>query len=178
MKSSLFLACSFSFMLTGCSNLHHSGDEHIRISAVKMHASSQSSASGEVKFLYKENMTEMEAYFSGLKPGIHAIHLHANADCSSDDAKSAGGHWNPTNEKHGQWGDENGFHRGDVGNFKVGSNGEGKLSMMTGQWCVGCDDPSKNILGKSVIVHQGTDDFETQPTGDAGIRVACGEITE
>ena len=60
-----------------------------------------------------------------LSPGMHAIHLHEKADCSSPDGKSAGGHWNPTFSKHGKWGDENGYHKGDIGNFEVDENGNG-----------------------------------------------------
>jgi len=50
--------------------------------------------------------------------------------------------------------------------------------MSTDQWCIGCDDPAKNILGKAVIVHQGEDDLISQPSGAAGARVSCGGIIE
>ena len=50
--------------------------------------------------------------------------------------------------------------------------------MSTDQWCIGCDDPAKNILGKAVIVHQGEDDLTSQPSGAAGARVSCGGIIE
>ena len=90
---------------------------------------------------------------------MHAIHIHEKADCASPDGKSAGGHWNPTFENHGQWGSEKGYHKGDIGNFTVDNNGVGAISMSTDQWCIGCDDPAKNILGKAVIIHQGEDDL-------------------
>ena len=120
----------------------------------------------------------MNALLEGLDPGIHAFHLHEKADCSSDDGKSSGGHWNPTAQPHGQWGSEKGYHRGDVGNFTADENGRGTVSFNTTEWCMNCDDLNKNILGKAVIVHQGTDDYTTQPTGDAGGRVSCGGIIE
>ena len=109
---------------------------------------------------------------------MHAIHIHEKADCASPDGKSAGGHWNPTFEDHGQWGSEKGYHKGDIGNFTVDKNGTGAISMSTDQWCIGCDDPAKNILGKAVIVHQGEDDLISQPSGAAGARVSCGGIIE
>jgi Cu-Zn family superoxide dismutase len=121
-------------------------------------------------------MVTFDASFSGLTPGTHAVHIHEKADCSSPDGTSTGGHWNPTMEKHGKWGDADGYHKGDIGNVVAEDDGTATLSMQTDEWCIGCDDETKNIIGKSIIVHQGVDDFTTQPTGDAGGRVSCGGI--
>jgi Cu-Zn family superoxide dismutase len=52
------------------------------------------------------------------------------------------------------------------------------VEFSTDQWCLGCADETKNLIGKGVIVHQGEDDFITQPTGDAGGRVSCAGIIE
>ncbi len=108
----------------------------------------------------------------------HAIHLHEKADCSADDATSTGGHWNPTSEPHGKWGASEGYHKGDIGNFEADEKGNGTITFSTDQWCIGCGDPNKDIVGKAVIVHEGTDDFTTQPTGAAGGRVTCGAVIE
>ena len=62
-------------------------------------------------------------------PATHAIHIHMKSDCSSDDGKSAGGHWNPTFKNHGKWGDKNGYHKGDIGNFEVDESGYGKRNF-------------------------------------------------
>ena len=78
----------------------------------------------------------------------------------------------------GKWGDSSGFHRGDIGNFTVDENGNGSVSFSTDLWCLGCDDKNRNILGKSIIVHKGADDFISQPSGAAGSRIACGGIIE
>ncbi|WP_347374504.1 superoxide dismutase family protein [Aequorivita sp. Q41] len=144
--------------------------------SVTMEPKSGSTAVGEVYFTEANGIVKMEAKFSGLTAGTHAIHLHEKADCSSDDGKSSGGHWNPTHQKHGKWGDDEGFHKGDIGNFEADANGNGKIAMQTDEWCIGCGDEKKDILGKAIIVHDGTDDFVSQPTGDAGGRVACGGI--
>jgi Cu-Zn family superoxide dismutase len=144
--------------------------------SVTMEPKSKSTAQGEIYFSETGGVVTMEAKFTGLTPGTHAIHLHEKADCSAEDGTSAGGHWNPTLEKHGKWGDAAGYHKGDIGNLEVGEDGSAKLSMQTDEWCIGCDDEKKNIVGKSVIVHEGTDDFTTQPTGDAGGRISCGGI--
>lgn len=144
----------------------------------KMEPKSDSNVSGEVTFTEENGKVSMKATFSGLSEGEHAIHLHEKADCSSDDGTSTGGHWNPTFQPHGKWGAEEGFHKGDIGNFMADAEGNATVEFSTDQWCIGCDDETKNILGKAVIVHQGVDDFTSQPSGAAGARIACTGIIE
>lgn len=144
--------------------------------AVMMESKSGSTATGEVHFSEENGVVSMEAKFIGLTPGTHAIHLHEKADCSAEDGTSTGGHWNPTHERHGKWGDAEGYHKGDIGNMEANEDGSASLTMQTDEWCIGCDDENKNIVGKAIIVHDGKDDFVSQPTGDAGGRVSCGGI--
>ena len=138
-------------------------------------AKSNSAVSGTVTFTENEGMVSMVATLSGLTPGMHAIHIHEKGDCSAADGTSAGGHWNPTMEDHGAWGHD-GFHKGDIGNLDADENGIATISKETDLWCIGCEDETKNIVGKAIIVHQDVDDMKTQPTGNAGGRVGCGEI--
>ncbi len=144
--------------------------------AFKLEPKSDSKATGSVVFKEEDGQVKFTAVISGLNEGTHAIHIHENADCSSADGTSAGGHWNPTAQPHGKWGDPAGYHKGDIGNFQVDENGNGTITVTTDEWCIGCGDANKDILGKSIIVHQGTDDFTSQPSGDAGARVSCGGI--
>ncbi len=146
--------------------------------AFTMEAKSGSDVTGKVTFTEEEGKVTMLATLSGLTPGEHAIHLHEKADCSSEDGKSTGGHWNPTSEPHGKWGDETGYHRGDIGNFMADEEGNATVEFSTDLWCLGCEDETKNILGKAVIVHQGVDDFTSQPSGAAGARISCTGIIE
>lgn len=139
---------------------------------------SDSNVSGKVVFSEENGIVTMSAIMEGLTEGTHAIHIHEKADCSSPDGKSTGGHWNPTAQPHGKWGAAEGYHKGDIGNFDVKADGLGTITFSTDEWCIDCDDETKNILGKAIIVHEGTDDFVTQPTGDAGGRVSCGGIIE
>lgn len=139
---------------------------------------SNSNVTGKITFTQNNNKVAMVANLTGLKEGEHAIHIHEKADCSSDDGKSAGGHWNPTFEKHGKWGDKDGYHKGDIGNFIADNNGNSEIKFSTNEWCLDCEDPKKNILGKGIIVHQGVDDFKSQPSGNAGSRVSCAGIIE
>lgn len=143
---------------------------------VEFEPKSDSNLSGNVVFSEEKGEVTMTATITGLEEGLHAIHIHEEADCSAKDGSSAGGHWNPTFEDHGEWGDANGYHRGDIGNFKVDAEGNGTVTFTTDQWCIDCDDDKKNIVGKSVIVHDGVDDFTSQPAGDAGIRVGCATL--
>jgi len=143
-----------------------------------MEPKSGSTVKGTVEFSQMGDQVMMMAYLSGLTPGEHAIHLHETADCSSDDGKSTGGHWNPTHEPHGQWGSEKGYHKGDIGNFTADADGNATIHFMTDQWCMDCDDPTRNIIGKAVIVHQGIDDLVSQPSGAAGARVSCTGIIQ
>ena len=143
---------------------------------VQLEPKSGSKAVGKLMFIEVDGVVSLAAKFQGLTPGMHAIHIHEKADCSSIDGKSAGGHWNPTFKNHGKWGDEGGYHKGDIGNFEIDESGDGKIIMETNEWCIGCEDDTKNILGKAIIVHQGTDDFISQPSGAAGTRIICGGI--
>ena len=138
---------------------------------------SNSQITGKVEFREQNGKVQMTAVISNATQGDHAIHIHAVGDCNSEDGTSAGGHWNPTNEPHGKWNSAS-FHRGDIGNIQVNEKGKGSISRETDLWCIGCEDEQKNILGKAIIIHQGPDDFSSQPAGAAGARIGCGEIIE
>lgn len=143
---------------------------------VALNPKSESKVNGNVVFTEENGTVHMVALLEGLDAGTHAIHLHEKADCSSADGKSTGGHWNPTAQPHGKWGNESGYHKGDIGNFVADEQGNGVVTFDTNEWCIGCGDETKDILGKAIIVHQGTDDFTSQPSGAAGSRVSCGGI--
>ena len=102
-----------------------------------------------------------------------AVHIHEHGDCG-DMGKHAGGHWNPTNENHGKWG-EGAFHSGDIGNIQLDGSGNGSLQLTSDRWSVG-GDAKTDILNKTIIVHNGVDDYKTQPSGNSGDRIGCGII--
>jgi Cu-Zn family superoxide dismutase len=141
-----------------------------------LEARSGSTVSGTVTFTQHGKKVAMKVEVSGLTPGAHAIHLHEKGDCSAPDGTSAGGHWNPTAESHGAWGRQP-FHHGDIGNLVADAKGKAELHMETDLWTIGDGKPS-DVVGHAVIVHAKEDDFTTQPTGNAGGRVACGVITK
>lgn len=143
---------------------------------ITLNAKSKSNVSGSVVFSQNNDEVSMIAKITGLEPGEHAIHIHQTSDCSSENGKSAGGHWNPTNTPHGKWGAKEGYHKGDIGNFTADSNGNASVSFSTNEWCIGCGDQTKDIIGKGVIIHAGTDDLTSQPSGAAGARISCAGI--
>lgn len=102
-----------------------------------------------------------------------AVHLHEFGMCDNA-GEAAGAHWNPTGEQHGKWG-TNGFHAGDIGNVELDRDGNGQTELETDHWTIG-GNASSNILDKSVIVHAGTDDYTSQPSGNSGARIGCGVI--
>jgi Cu-Zn family superoxide dismutase len=185
----LIFLLSLAFTFTACKNTSEkdkseeseevveSKAETITMS-IPLEPRSGSEASGKVVFTEENGIVTMYGEVHGLTSGLHAVHLHESSDCSDPEGMSTGGHWNPTFERHGKWGDAEGYHKGDIGNFKADENGFGVINFATDQWCIGCGDETKDILGKSVIVHEGVDDFVTQPTGDAGGRISCGGIIQ
>ena len=104
-----------------------------------------------------------------------AVHIHEHPGCG-DNGKDAHGHWNPTKVNHGKWGSD-AFHSGDIGNVELNGEGKGTKEVETDRWTIG-GDSTTNILNRSIIVHGGTDDFKTQPTGNAGNRIGCGIINK
>lgn len=168
----LLLAIFGAAAITSCKNTGNTSTNN----AVNLTLTPKSgtNVSGTASFKEKDGKVTFTANIKGLKPGVHAIHIHEKSECTGD-FTSAGGHWNPTFKKHGKWGDAE-HHKGDIGNFTTDEFGNGKITMTTNEWCIGCGDDTKDILGKSIIVHEKADDYITQPTGNAGGREACSAI--
>lgn len=133
----------------------------------------KSKTKGTIEFKEVDGGVEVTATLEGLKPGDHAYHVHEKGDCSAPDGASAGGHFNPSGHKHGAP-DAEDHHEGDFGNLNAGKDGKAtKTFVMKG---ITLDDGANSIVGRGFIVHDKADDFKTQPTGNAGGRIACGVI--
>ncbi len=172
MKKIILATLTITAILIACKSSNTNNDKKL---IINFESKSNSKVTGTATFIEKKGEVFLTAKLSGLSTGSHAIHIHEKSDCTAADGSSAGGHWNPTFKKHGKWG-ETECHKGDIGNFIVDENGNGTIEFSTTEWCIGCADETKNILGKSLIVHQDIDDFITQPTGNSGARVACGGL--
>ncbi|MFD1333991.1 superoxide dismutase family protein [Oceanobacillus iheyensis] len=124
----------------------------------------------------QEDAVAIELDLEGLQPGFHAIHIHEYGRCEAPDFTTAGNHLNPQGKEHGMIHPE-GSHLGDLPNIEADAGGlvhaelelsgaslqEGKSSLI-------------NNDGTALIVHEGQDDGMSQPGGDSGTRIVCGEI--
>ena len=130
------------------------------------------SAVGSATFTSENGAVRIEATVSGLAPGMHGIHIHENGDCSAPDASSAGGHFNPDSSSHGGP-DAPERHVGDLGNLEAGPDSTAQYSRVDN--VISLSGPN-SIVGKALVIHSGEDDLTSQPSGNAGDRVACGVI--
>lgn len=118
----------------------------------------------------------IEIEVSGLPAGEWlGFHVHETGTCDHEsDHESAGGHFNPGDGAHGYL-TEGGPHAGDMPNQYVGEDGVLRAQVFNHMVTLG-DGGEADIAGRALMIHGGTDDYETQPTGDAGDRHACAVI--
>lgn len=137
-----------------------------------IHGFGDSPAKGVIYFKAVGDGVEIMGEIRGLKPGKHGFHIHEFGDVSSADAKCHGGHFNPDKKDHGGPDSEN-RHVGDLGNITANGRGvaqvriKDKLVSLSGR---------RSIIGRAVIIHAKADDLKTQPSGDAGERIAGGVV--
>jgi superoxide dismutase, Cu-Zn family len=130
---------------------------------------------GALEFVMGEGAVAMTGVVSGLKPGSrHGFHIHEKGDCSSPDFKSAGEHFNPTTQQHGDPGTPS-HHLGDVPNLVADDMGKAPVNARVEGVTLGDGGPI-DLVGRAVVVHADEDDYKTQPSGNSGDRIACGVI--
>ena len=140
-----------------------------------------SGVSGRVAFRALGNDgVQIDYELVGLPGGEHGFHIHENGSCEPDSTGTpggaAGGHFNPLDSPHGPPSNSpSGRHAGDLGNLTAATN-ESRTTRGTIADSVLTFGALTNVVGKAVVVHAGADDLESQPSGDAGSRIACGVI--
>lgn len=166
-----FLASSL-LLLSACG----SDSDEVRASAL-MAPLNGGMAMGNLQFLEAEHdgsrHVQLDITLSQCPEGIHGFHIHEGTSCGNN-GDDALGHWNPTGEAHGRYG-QTPFHQGDIGNVTCNAQGQGTLSIEAEGWTLD-NDPNTGILGRAAILHANEDTY-VQPTGNAGGRIACGLIT-
>lgn len=128
---------------------------------------------GLIHFSEENGKMKIEAMVQGLKTGPHGFHIHETGDCSAADFASAGGHFNPTHAEHGSI-DSTKRHAGDLGNLIADKKKKAQMTLTVEGLTLKAGP--HNILGKAVIIHEDSDDLQSQPAGKAGKRIACGVI--
>jgi Cu-Zn family superoxide dismutase len=130
--------------------------------------------SGTVTFTQEGNQVQVAVDIQGLPPNTtHGFHIHEFGDCSAPDFSSAGGHFNPEGHMHAGL-ETRMRHSGDLGNVEADAQGRVAKRITVDNITLG-SGPT-NVLGRAVILHENADDLKTQPTGNAGGRLACGVI--
>ena len=133
-----------------------------------------SKALGEATFEQAGDKVHVLVNVQGLKPNQeHGFHIHERGDCSSGDGMSAGGHFNPQGKAHGNP-TSGEHHAGDLPSLKADKDGRARLDVELSGITLA---PGPNsIVGRGLIIHADPDDYQTQPTGNSGARIACGVI--
>lgn len=130
---------------------------------------------GSAQLIRTGNRVTLAAVVGGLEPGPHGFHLHTTGKCNAPDFSSAGGHLNPAGNSHGSL-SAGGSHLGDLPNLEIATNRSATVRIdLAGD--------SKEVIadifdsdGTAIVIHAKPDDYRTDPSGDAGSRVACGVI--
>ncbi|MFC4159402.1 superoxide dismutase family protein [Chitinimonas lacunae] len=134
---------------------------------VELNPTVGNSARGALTLSETSDGVTVQGTLENLTPGQHGFHLHENAECAGN-AEGAGGHYNPTGKPHGS--PDADHHQGDLGNVMADNSGRAKVDAKVKGATLA------TLKGRAVIVHEKRDDLRSQPSGDAGGRVACGAI--
>jgi superoxide dismutase, Cu-Zn family len=149
------------------------GEAAVRVAAAELRGP-DGTVVGVVSFTEAAEGVHVVARVEGLEGnGPRGIHLHEVGICLPPDFVSAGGHFSPDEHPHGGPDDPE-RHAGDFGNVEIGSEGTGHLEVVTDRLTL--DRGPRSAVGRAVVLHEQRDDLRTQPTGDAGGRVACGVV--
>jgi Cu-Zn family superoxide dismutase len=170
MKTVLSAACA-GVLLAACQMMPT--EEPLRATA-QLKPTKGNKTIGEATFEQMGDKVRVVVFVQGLKPGQeHGLHIHEVGDCSSGDGMSAKGHFNPFGKPHGHFASPQ-RHAGDLPALKA--NKAGRANVQIDLDIISLHPGPANIVGRGVIVHADPDDYKTQPTGNAGARIACGVI--
>jgi superoxide dismutase, Cu-Zn family len=166
MQSSFKIILSFLTLITAQSAL-------ARTAHVTLQAPANKSLDGHVQIIESKAGLKVLADISGLKPGaVHGFHIHENGKCEGPDFKSAGEHLNPGKHPHAGPAASR-KHAGDLGNLVADKNGRARTEVMISRTEI---KGLSSLNGKAMIIHAQADDLSSQPSGEAGDRIACGLI--
>jgi superoxide dismutase, Cu-Zn family len=143
--------------------------------AVQLSPTQGNTANGGLKLTAAGTGVKISGMLQGLKPSSEfGFHFHEKGDCSAPDATSAGAHFNPGSQDHGNP-QAQPHHAGDMMNVKSDAQGVAEVSLDNPDVTLQSGQPN-DIVGKALVVHAKPDDYKTQPSGDSGDRIACGVV--
>lgn len=168
----LILTAAAVALLAGCA--HKGKMDHGPAARATLEPTRGNTTAGVVNFHSMGGAVMVHARVTGLKPGQeHGFHIHEKGDCSSGDGMSTGGHFNPGGKPHAHHAVAE-RHAGDLPSLKADAQGVADVRFRVSGPTIGSG--AANIIGKGLIVHAMPDDYTTQPTGNAGARIACAVI--
>ena len=151
------------------------GPSTAQLAEANLASASASLVSGKLSLAPMGGGVHVTGQIGGFDPGSsHGFHIHEKGDCSAADASSAGGHFNPTGKMHGR-SMQGAHHAGDCDNIVADANGVAKINTHILGVSLG-GGAGNDIAGRAFVVHAASDDYTSQPAGNAGARVACGVI--
>ncbi len=166
----IFAVTAAVALLAACATVP---DEPLRATA-QLQPTKGNKTFGEATFEEAGGKVRVVIYVQGLKPGQeHGLHIHEVGDCGSGDGMSTKGHFNPFGKPHAHAGTPE-RHAGDLPALKSDKDGRAKVDVMLDLITVAAGPAS--VIGRGLVVHADPDDYKTQPTGNAGARIACGVI--
>jgi superoxide dismutase, Cu-Zn family len=130
---------------------------------------------GTAQLLSNGETVTLSLALVGLSKGEHGVHLHAAGACEAPGFTSAGGHLNPGGKQHGT-SNPAGHHLGDLPNVTIGGSGAGTLSIDLPGTPEALMAELFDADGSAIVVHAGPDDYVSDPSGNSGSRIACGEL--
>ncbi|ACO46990.1 superoxide dismutase family protein [Deinococcus deserti] len=141
-------------------------------------------STGQATFMAEGNGARVRVSVSGLAPGMHAMHIHVNPTCTNTVGANgetvafggAGGHFDPsgTNNHDAPTAANTVGHAGDLPMISVGADGTGTADFFTSKVSLRGEN---SLIGRSIVIHAGADDYQTDPAGNSGARVRCGVIS-
>ena len=147
-----------------------------RMALANLAPASGSLVSGKLTLMPMAGGVHISGDIGGLAPGSsHGFHIHETGDCSAADASSAGGHFNPTGSPHGK-AETGAHHAGDIDNIVADASGVAHVNAHVAGVSLG-GGAADDIAGRAVVVHAAADDYNSQPAGNSGARVACGVVS-
>lgn len=167
--SAMVAAATAAALLAGCTTTANAPTDAVGEATLRF---ADGRPAGAATLLNDPEGLRLVVSVTGMAPGPRGFHLHTTGKCEAPGFTSAGGHLNPDSRKHGKLA-AGGAHRGDLPNLEIAANGTGRATEVVpgGRAAMaGIFDSD----GTAVVVHADADDYRTDPTGNAGTRVACG----